>query len=258
MPDEQKPVKFGTAYHSLFVALAGPFSNEETRRMSKGGRDFCYVTARTVQNRFDDILGPENWRVSYREVDRGIVCTIGIRLPSGEWLDKDDAGGFAGMIEKTKGGQYETDDENDVKTGYSDAFKRTAVVWGVGRYLYRDGVPYYVAEAWNDPEFSRIEDRTPQQRQEGRSQAQGRRDGNGSDQGAPRNGRSLFAWAKDQEEKHGIELVKLMNTWASKMGYPERIVDFDQTQVAAAYKAAFKKIQSVKAAQESTELAMEN
>ncbi len=241
---EQKQPALGTKYHSLFVALAGPFGDEEVRQRSQGGREFSYVTARTVQNRFDEVLGPENWRVSYREVDRGVVCTIGIRLPSGEWIEKSDAGGFAGMIEKTKGGQYETDDENDVKTGYSDSYKRCAVAWGVSRYLYRDGVPYYVAEAWNDPKFSRIEDRTPQQRQEGRSQTQGQRSGNGSDQGPPRNGRSLFAWVKKAEEEYGIELLKPMNTWSAKMGFPDKIVDFDADQVSKAYTAARKKIEA--------------
>jgi hypothetical protein len=28
-----------------------------------------------------------------------------------------------------------------VKTAYSDAFERTTVLWGIDRYLYRDGVP---------------------------------------------------------------------------------------------------------------------
>ncbi len=250
---DQKPPALGTKYHSLFVALAGPFADEEVRRMSKGSREFAYITARTVQNRFDEVIGPENWRVSYREVDRGVVCTIGLRLPSGEWLEKSDAGGYAGMIEKTKGGQYETDDENDVKTAYSDSFKRCAVAWGVGRYLYRDGVPYYVAEAWRDPEFSRIDERVPQQRQEGRSQAQGRRDGNGSDQGPPRNGRSLFAWIKARDEEFDYGLLKSLNAWAKRKNYPEKIVDFDAQQVATAYAAACNKIKAIQAAEVTAE-----
>ncbi len=250
MSDEQKPSVLGTRYHSLFVALAGPFSEEEVRRRSDGGREFAYVTARTVQNRFDEILGPENWRASYREVDRGVVCTIGIRLPSGEWIEKSDAGGFAGMVaRKTKGGQLESDDENDVKTAYSDSFKRCSVAWGVGRYLYGDGVPYYVAEAWNDPEFSRIIDKTPQQRQQAPSQPRGSDGQRGSDQGPPRNGRALFAWIKGKDDEFNYGLLDSLNAWAKRKNYPERIVDFDPQQVATAYAAACNKIKSIEEAE---------
>jgi putative DNA primase/helicase len=46
-------------------------------------------------------------------------------------VTKCDAGGYAGMA----------DSGDDDKSGYSDAFKRAAVKFGVARYLYRDGVP---------------------------------------------------------------------------------------------------------------------
>ena len=36
-----------------------------------------------------------------------------------------------------------SDSGDDDKSGYSDAFKRAAVKFGVGRYLYRDGVPSF-------------------------------------------------------------------------------------------------------------------
>ena len=53
-----------------------------------------------------------------------------VRLPDGQLVTKSDAGGEAGMADAG---------DND-KSGFSDAFKRTAVKFGVSRYLYRDGV----------------------------------------------------------------------------------------------------------------------
>ena len=38
------------------------------------------------------------------------------------------------------------DQGDDDKSGFSDAFKRAAVKFGVARYLYRDGVPGFVRE----------------------------------------------------------------------------------------------------------------
>lgn len=86
-----------------------------------------YVNARAVMERLDDVLGPENWSDSYRKVDwtRGWVCRLTLTLgdkPGGH-LSKQD-GADETDIEPTKG-------------GISDALKRAAVKFGVGRYLYR-------------------------------------------------------------------------------------------------------------------------
>ena len=56
--------------------------------------------------------------------------------PDGSVLTKCDAGGYAGMA----------DSGDDDKSGYSDAFKRAAVKFGVARYRYRDGAPTFVLE----------------------------------------------------------------------------------------------------------------
>ena len=56
-------------------------------------------------------------------------------------LTKEDAGGFAGM----------QDEGDDSKSGYSDAFERAAVKFGIGRHLYGDGIPDYApARAQDD------------------------------------------------------------------------------------------------------------
>jgi hypothetical protein len=90
----------------------------------------CYVDARAVQARLDEVLGPENWKVSYSHGPNtsadDIQATLAIRVGD-EWIEKSD-GAAAPKFEAVKG-------------GYSSALRRAAVVWGIGRYLYEvDGI----------------------------------------------------------------------------------------------------------------------
>jgi hypothetical protein len=119
-----------TNHRTLFAALAAPFAAGDVKQRNQAGRTFSYVTARTVMNRLDEVVGPENWWDDYTPLENSVICRLTIRLPDGQLLTKCDAGGCAGMA----------DAGDDDKSGYSDAFKRTAVKFGTGRYLYRDGV----------------------------------------------------------------------------------------------------------------------
>jgi hypothetical protein len=119
-----------TQYRDLFTALAAPFAAGEVKTRPQGGRQLSYVTARTIMNRLDEVLGPENWWDDYVPNGTSVICRLTVRLPDGSTVTKVDAGGEAGMADAG---------DND-KSGFSDAFKRTAVKFGVGRYLYRDGV----------------------------------------------------------------------------------------------------------------------
>src|SRR3954469_16356973 len=126
-----------TKFPDVFAALAAPFeSNEVKIRPAQGGRQLHYITARTVMNRLDNVLGPENWGDESVPSENSGPCRLTIRLPDGSVLTKADAGGYAGM----------SDQGDDDKSGFSDAFKRAAVKFGVARYLYRDGVPQFVRE----------------------------------------------------------------------------------------------------------------
>lgn len=89
----------------------------------------AYIDARTIMERLDSIVGPDNWTNRYDFGPNGeIICYISIRFysekePSGaEWITKGD-GAEQTQIEAVKG-------------GLSDSFKRAAVMWGLGRYLY--------------------------------------------------------------------------------------------------------------------------
>lgn len=122
-----------TRYPDLFTELCAEFSPHEIKQRKQAGRVMDYVTARTVMNRLDEVLGPENWHDEYTPGEHSVLCKLTIILPDGSKLTKCDAGGYAGMA----------DEGDDDKSGYSDAFKRAAVKFGVGRHLYKDGVPCF-------------------------------------------------------------------------------------------------------------------
>lgn len=94
----------------------------------------AYIDARDVMDRLDQICGAENWQDAYVETQSGrVICTISIRV-GGEWIAKTDGAGSSAM-EGEKG-------------GISDAFKRAAVKWGIGRYLYDVGSPWVPCESY--------------------------------------------------------------------------------------------------------------
>lgn len=126
-----------TKHPEFFAALAARFDPREVKQKTetskRTGKSFTcdFVTARTVMNRLDSVCGPEGWWDDYQLLsDSSVMCRLSICLPSGEVITKVDAGGCAGMA----------DAGDDDKSGFSDAFKRAAVKFGVGRYLYQDGV----------------------------------------------------------------------------------------------------------------------
>jgi hypothetical protein len=83
----------------------------------------AYIDSRDVQNILDEVLGQANWADDYKEVDGKVFAGIGILVNEiTGWVWKWDCG-TESNIEKEKGQA-------------SDAFKRAAVKWGVGRFLY--------------------------------------------------------------------------------------------------------------------------
>lgn len=117
--------------------LAEPFDPEEVRfRAGKvsGNRALAlaYIDARLVMDRLDEVVGIGNWQDSYSVLPSGEVqCQLSVRI-DGEWITKEDVGG-----------QSEQPDEGDrFKAAFSDALKRAAVKFGVGRYLYGLGLSW--------------------------------------------------------------------------------------------------------------------
>jgi hypothetical protein len=182
-------------------------------------------------NRLDNVLGPENWWDEYSPNENSVLCRLTIRLPDGTTLTKADAGGYAGMA----------DSGDDDKSGYSDAFKRAAVKFGVARYLYRDGVPAFVQE--RTPVAVPVAPE-PAPAPASNTNAPAAKSAPPAGQ-PPRTGKALFAWTKDQEQRSEVGLLKYLNQWAKLQEFPGRMIDWDAEQVSLAYREACRKLESI-------------
>jgi|TARA_E500000305_G_C4023151_1_gene240121 hypothetical protein len=108
--------------NKIEMALKRPFPESKIRwRKGGGGAELAYITARDVMDRFDATVGFANWQTSYRWIGDRMICKLSVRI-DGEWITKSD-GADDSNIEGAKG-------------GISDALKRAAVLFGIGRYLY--------------------------------------------------------------------------------------------------------------------------
>ena len=111
--------------------LKEPFPTSQVKwrvgRSGKGGKGvwikcLAYIDSRAVMDRLDSVVGAKNWQRKHEIASNGtILCSIGVRVGE-EWVWKTDGAGDT---------NYEPE-----KGGLSDAFKRAAVSWGIGRYLY--------------------------------------------------------------------------------------------------------------------------
>ncbi|HEU4754909.1 MAG TPA: Rad52/Rad22 family DNA repair protein [Armatimonadota bacterium] len=113
-------------------ALGAPFPDDEIEflpRASSGGKalGLPYIDARSVMRRLDAVVGPGNWSFDFDllspdgKMVKGRLTVLGVT--------KCDAGEGA------------TEDEV-LKSAVSDALKRCAVHFGIGRYLY------YLPRVW--------------------------------------------------------------------------------------------------------------
>lgn len=93
----------------------------------------AYIDARDVMNRLDDVCGIDGWQCKYSHANGKTICDIGIRCGN-EWIWKADGAG-------------DTDIEAE-KGAISDAFKRAAVKWGIGRYLYDLPCPWVPCKSY--------------------------------------------------------------------------------------------------------------
>jgi hypothetical protein len=111
--------------------LAEPFDPKEVKwkaQTVKNNRALAvaYIDARLVMDRLDEVLGLENWQDKYEVMgDGSVVCTLQAFIGE-HWVSKADVGSLS-----------EQPDAGDrLKAAFSDALKRAAVKYGIGRYLY--------------------------------------------------------------------------------------------------------------------------
>ena len=122
--------------------LARPFAPEDlewriqvTTKDKTSGLAIPYVTNRAIQDRLDEVVGPENWYNDYKPwhgngKKDAQICGISIYFEGKGFITKWDGA--------------EDSDIEPIKGGLSDSMKRAAVQWGIGRILYKMTKPLWV------------------------------------------------------------------------------------------------------------------
>lgn len=124
--------------NDILAKLKEPFPPERiswrvgsTAQNKDKGMALAYIDSRDVQDRLDQVCGAY-WQCRYPHAGQKTVCEIGIWSDEKEWLWRSDGAGDSD-VEAEKG-------------ALSDAFKRAAVKWGIGRYLYDLESPWVAIE----------------------------------------------------------------------------------------------------------------
>ena len=109
------------------AVLKRPFDDHEInwklKTVTNNGKALllAYMDARGVRDRLDEAFGP-HWKTSYSAgPSGGVMCTLSVKWQD-EWISR------CGIAENTN--------IEAVKGGASDALKRAATAFGVGRHLY--------------------------------------------------------------------------------------------------------------------------
>jgi hypothetical protein len=129
---DETPLTRDTQVQALAAALSAPFEPREIKfkpQMVKNNRALAmaYIDARLIQDRLDEVLGVENWQDQYDILtDGSVMCRLRLKL-GGQWITKADVGSPS----------EQPDSGDRLKAAFSDALKRAAVKFGIGRYLYR-------------------------------------------------------------------------------------------------------------------------
>lgn len=127
----------------LYKKLCAPFAAQDlewrvgsTTKDKTRGMMLPYVTNRAIMNRLDEIFGFDGWSATFREHHNGVICKLTVKVGD-VWVAKED-GASNTNIEPEKG-------------GISDAMKRAAVQFGIGRYLYDAENVWVDLDQWGRP-----------------------------------------------------------------------------------------------------------
>lgn len=110
-----------------------PFMWKVQTANDKNATCVAYIDSRDVQDMLDRVVGPENWSSEFITIgnEGRLFCKLGIRVKrenGDEWVYKMDTG---------------TESKAEAEKGeVSDALKRSAVQWGIGRFLYSKEIQY--------------------------------------------------------------------------------------------------------------------
>ena len=132
--------KYFEEFGKPFSASDVSWKLQRTIKDKMRGLAVPYLDARAISDRLDNVVGQNNWKDEYsiwhrytdkvkqqgKETDKLVnsqLCTIYIYDDEKkEWIGKTDGA--------------ENTDFEAVKGGLSDSFKRAAVKWNIGRYMY--------------------------------------------------------------------------------------------------------------------------
>jgi hypothetical protein len=117
---------------AIRAALAEPFDPSLLKckpGVIQGDRALAmpYLDARAVADRLDQVLGLDGWQDDYEQLADGtLLCRLRVKVGR-DWITRCGVGGPSDQ----------PDAGDRKKAAESDALKRAAVKFGVGRYLYR-------------------------------------------------------------------------------------------------------------------------
>lgn len=142
----------GPSFEERLEMLTRDFPPERVRwRLMQRPRDgqtrglaVAYVNVTDVEDWLDEIMGAKRWRDTYPFIGKFVICRLELQDDEGKWIGKEDGAGDNVDREDEKA----TDDDldKDTKAVLSDAFKRAARRWGIGRYLARLEKPWVECE----------------------------------------------------------------------------------------------------------------
>jgi hypothetical protein len=81
----------------------------------------CYLDSRDIQDRLDDVVGVAGWQTKFISQAGKLFCELSLKIDN-EWITKSDVG-IDTQVAADKGAA-------------SDALKRAAVHFGIGRFTY--------------------------------------------------------------------------------------------------------------------------
>ena len=133
------PIEFSRKIKEDFEAVVpGVQWRPQTTGISKTGKEWAlmipYIDSRQVVDRLNEIVGPGNWSFEWFETGMDETLTVKGKLS------------IFNRVREDVGYPNSDSDKNPLKSAVSDAIKRCAVQYGIGRFLYK-AEPQFVE--WN-------------------------------------------------------------------------------------------------------------
>lgn len=120
--------------------LRAAFPASWIKTSDQAGRGkFKYLDARDVEERLDDLFGPECWQFTWELVavnatGAAVKARLEIYFEWRGWIGKEDAGEY--HIPTKRDGTLAQGVDDMIKSAVTDAMRRCGSKWGIARYLY--------------------------------------------------------------------------------------------------------------------------